>query len=136
MNGFDDGHAFVESFPSEGRVTYQTWQSISGWDIDRSVLRFFFFMQKTAYEILRSDWSSDVCSSELLNLYGALPGTRLLGERLLGFRRSEERRVGKECVSTCRYRWAPYHSKKKKEVADNGSHATTCTEATSILICC
>src|SRR3546814_14899184 len=24
-------------------------------------------------------------------------------------RRSEERRVGKECVSTCRYRWSPYH---------------------------
>src|SRR3546814_16776174 len=23
--------------------------------------------------------------------------------------RSEERRVGKECVSTCRFRWAPYH---------------------------
>src|SRR3546814_16422646 len=23
--------------------------------------------------------------------------------------RSEERRVGKECVSTCRSRWAPYH---------------------------
>src|SRR3546814_18968057 len=28
--------------------------------------------------------------------------------------RSEERRVGKECVSTCRSRWSPYHSKKKK----------------------
>src|SRR3546814_11541318 len=28
--------------------------------------------------------------------------------------RSEERRVGKECVSTCRYRWAPYHYKNKK----------------------
>src|SRR3546814_18427296 len=28
--------------------------------------------------------------------------------------RSEERRVGKECVSTCRYRWSPYHSKKNK----------------------
>src|SRR3546814_5287991 len=27
-------------------------------------------------------------------------------------RRSEERRVGKECVSTCRSRWSPYHSKK------------------------
>src|SRR3546814_11587675 len=27
--------------------------------------------------------------------------------------RSEERRVGKECVSTCRSRWAPYHYKKK-----------------------
>src|SRR3546814_15836368 len=27
--------------------------------------------------------------------------------------RSEERRVGKECVSTCRSRWSPNHSKKK-----------------------
>src|SRR3546814_14778052 len=26
---------------------------------------------------------------------------------------SDERRVGKECVSTCRSRWSPYHSKKK-----------------------
>src|SRR3546814_13488819 len=29
-------------------------------------------------------------------------------------RRSEERRVGKECVSTCRSRWSPYHSKKNE----------------------
>src|SRR3546814_18230797 len=29
--------------------------------------------------------------------------------------RSEERRVGKECVSTCRSRWSPAHYKKKKE---------------------
>src|SRR3546814_11145669 len=28
--------------------------------------------------------------------------------------RSEERRVGKECVSTCRSRWTPYHLKKNK----------------------
>src|SRR3546814_16489176 len=28
--------------------------------------------------------------------------------------RSEERRVGKECVSTCRSRWSPDHYKKKK----------------------
>src|SRR3546814_13499619 len=28
-------------------------------------------------------------------------------------RRSDERRVGKECVSTCRSRWSPYHSIKK-----------------------
>src|SRR3546814_17066495 len=28
--------------------------------------------------------------------------------------RSEERRVGKECVSTCRFRWSPYHTKQKK----------------------
>src|SRR3546814_5964147 len=31
-----------------------------------------------------------------------------------GSKRSEERRVGKECVSTCRSRWSPYHSKQKK----------------------
>src|SRR3546814_19167747 len=30
--------------------------------------------------------------------------------------RSEERRVGKECVSPCRSRWAPYHSTKKKKI--------------------
>src|SRR3546814_14223770 len=30
---------------------------------------------------------------------------------LLGQTRSEERRVGKECVSTCRSRWSPYHYK-------------------------
>src|SRR3546814_13413452 len=30
-------------------------------------------------------------------------------EQLLVARRSEERRVGKECVSTCRSRWSPYH---------------------------
>src|SRR3546814_11263172 len=28
--------------------------------------------------------------------------------------RSEERRVGKECVSTCRSRWSPYHEKNKQ----------------------
>src|SRR3546814_19443756 len=30
----------------------------------------------------------------------------------LGWQRSEERRLGKECVSTCRSRWAAYHIKK------------------------
>src|SRR3546814_11780223 len=30
--------------------------------------------------------------------------------------RSEERRVGKEGVSTCRYRWSPDHKKKKKKI--------------------
>src|SRR3546814_13389590 len=29
--------------------------------------------------------------------------------------RSEERRVGKECVSTCRSRWSPYHYKKQHQ---------------------
>src|SRR3546814_12635651 len=39
--------------------------------------------------------------------------TRMLGRTLTGAIRSEERRVGKECVSTCRSRWSPYHSNKK-----------------------
>src|SRR3546814_14736484 len=41
---------------------------------------------------------------------GAEPGA---GE--LPGHRSEERRVGKESVRTCRYRWLPYTSKKKKK---------------------
>src|SRR3546814_12813389 len=32
-----------------------------------------------------------------------------------GAQRSEERRVGKECVSTCRSRWSPYHYKQTKQ---------------------
>src|SRR3546814_12719737 len=35
-----------------------------------------------------------------------------------GIPRSEERRVGKECVSTCRSRWWPYHYKKKKKAEE------------------
>src|SRR3546814_11699757 len=33
--------------------------------------------------------------------------------------RSEERRVGKECVSPCRSRWSPYHEKKKTNRTDD-----------------
>src|SRR3546814_2565063 len=40
-----------------------------------------------------------------LSVKDRTPGSALEGNRL----RSEERRVGKECVSTCRSRWSPYH---------------------------
>src|SRR3546814_19709540 len=40
-------------------------------------------------------------------------------------RRSAERRVGKECVSTCRSRWSPYHS--KKNITNTTSDAAPCT---------
>src|SRR3546814_13487278 len=83
----------------------------------------FFFKQKTAYEMRISDWSSDVCSSDLI--YGLeprksaklfRPSGALSRQRRAGLvtARSEERRVGKECVSTCRSRWSPYHYKKKR----------------------
>src|SRR3546814_16781508 len=117
---------------------------------------FFFFKQKTAYEMRISDWSSDVCSSDLNRLRVVFTeaalrertnaamsqsvevmrrridesGTREASiqrqgtDRIIiqvpGFDdpqrlkalpgepavRSEARRVGKECVSTCRYRWS------------------------------
>src|SRR3546814_13743304 len=35
------------------------------------------------------------------------------GSLVFAFPRSEERRVGKECVSTCRSRWSPYHEKQR-----------------------
>src|SRR3546814_3067359 len=109
---------------------------------------FVFFKHKTAYEMRISDWSSDVCSSDLrprLNDDIAGGGKAEIGdEDLVAFSdaerdkrhvqgrgcrgrgagvsrpcivcdgpfecgdiRSEERRVGKECVSTCRSRWSP-----------------------------
>src|SRR3546814_14873829 len=114
-----------------------------------------------------SDWSSDVCSSDLFNHFWRAPSDehpgdllyiqghgspgiyarsfmegRITEPQLDNFRmevdgrgvssyphpwlmpeywqtptvsmgRSEERRVGKECVSTCRSRWSPYHKNKK-----------------------
>src|SRR3546814_19221731 len=47
---------------------------------------------------------------------GIVMGLRIVGNEIVGCvsetiapRSSEERRVGKECVSTCRSRWSPYH---------------------------
>src|SRR3546814_14961629 len=95
-----------------------------------------------------SDWSSDVCSSDLVNIlyrkiFGLGPSEYLFDiytftglvfaiacftftyvftlvanaldrvpsdlEDASSILRSEERRVGKECVSTCSSRWTPYH---------------------------
>src|SRR3546814_2200486 len=92
-----------------------------------SLFCIFFFKQKTAYEMRISDWSSDVCSSDLLSrairyagqvlveiipsIYSDRETIRIIGEDMTEklVSRSEERRVGKECVSTCRSRWSPYH---------------------------
>src|SRR3546814_5249227 len=89
--------------------------------LSSNFLLFFFFKQKTAYEMRISDWSSDVCSSDLYRPRGGGRGGRRTGRGRFRIRaaetrhrrppqcRSEERRVGKECVSTCRSRWSPYH---------------------------
>src|SRR3546814_14730483 len=103
-----------------------------------------------------SDWSSDVCSSDLranaseYGLAGAVwskdvdqaiaiarrleTGTVWINQNLLlrpdtpfaGHKqRSEERRVGKECVSTCRSRRSPYHYKKKHPLRQNITNKVT-----------
>src|SRR3546814_19649956 len=79
-----------------------------------------------------SDWSSDVCSSDLRLSDGAAANQRHVRARCrlcypqaprhqipyrrCHRRRSEERRVGKECVSTCRSSWSPHHYKKNNYV--------------------
>src|SRR3546814_21058099 len=92
-----------------------------------------------------SDWSSDVCSSDLRETAG--PFVAFLEDGAGGAQeasrtgleagrygpgrcsqstcrseecRSEERRVGKECGSTCRYRWSAYHSTKQDTPLDRG----------------
>src|SRR3546814_16601481 len=98
-----------------------------------------------------SDWSSDVCSSDLLALVaddgaGAWPlhaadgvratrSPRLRADAVSGAarrsareqarRRSEERRGGKECVSKCRYRGSPDHTKKTTTVRQKGGQYAT-----------
>src|SRR3546814_12423689 len=120
----------------------------------------FLCRQKTAYEMRISDWSSDVCSSDLAQpvrgfihsaetgrsrhadaarrahaaatnrrslavgnagagaadpLFRQLRPASLCGQWTVAVDfartadRSEERRVGKECVITCRSRWSQYH---------------------------
>src|SRR3546814_18880273 len=73
-----------------------------------------------------SDWSSDVCSSDLCRPRDRQPRRRRrCPRRQAQGQRAEERRVGKECVSTCRSRWSPYHSKKKTEQNKNKTQLRT-----------
>src|SRR3546814_14010256 len=107
----------------------------------------FFFKQKTAYEMRISDWSSDVCSSVLVvaeddradvvflevegegnddvSGFGGGDLEHLAGhglaEAIDAGDRSEERRVGKECVRTCRSRWSPYHYTKQNQTINTHS---------------
>src|SRR5258707_3462100 len=79
-------------------------------------LLFFFFSSRRRHTRYWRDWSSDVCSSDLITLdaVNAQAGDSIAREQveadskeqvLSSLGRSEERRVGKECRS----RWSPYH---------------------------
>src|SRR5213080_2741209 len=84
-----------------------------GIDEGPAFVLFFFFKQKPAYELPLCDWSSDVCSSDLDYCHASFADVdRLaatLSRLLLADSRSEERRVGKECIAGVRSRWLPYH---------------------------
>src|SRR3546814_17708675 len=124
---------------------------------------FVFFKQKTAYEMRISDWSADVCSSDLvapaspelaepaapdgpLRTVTTVETHDLAGGRTVQIdrlwridtasglvlreqqqSRSEERRVGKECVSKCRTRWSPtpYHTKHQANNTTNNNFENT-----------
>src|SRR2546421_7712574 len=93
---------------------------------DLHIAYFFFFSSRRRHTRSDRDWSSDVCSSDLedaerfrlvqrfrrdhpideTEALGILGAEQFAGEeQALSTRRSEERRVGKECRS----RWSPYH---------------------------
>src|SRR5471030_27509 len=80
------------------------------------LLLVFFFSSRRRHTSCLSDWSSDVCSSDLLwvnakEQIAALHGIAIREENLVEKSRSEERRVGKECRS----RGWPYHDKTKQK---------------------
>src|SRR3546814_3304263 len=57
---------------------------------------FFFFKQKTAYEMRISDWSSDVCSSDLLSRF---MGGRFVHLKEIGAAMDEVRKAGKPVLT-------------------------------------
>src|SRR5437763_14030203 len=71
----------------------------------------FFFSSRRRHTRYIGDWSSDVCSSDLVGrARGRRQGCRRSRRAAPDdARRSEERRVGKECGA----RWAPHHEKKR-----------------------
>src|SRR6266852_8859556 len=73
---------------------------------------FFFFSSRRRHTRCYRDWSSDVCSSDLRAVGWAVGECSARSYPAGRARRSEERRVGKECRS----RWSPYHLKKKKKI--------------------
>src|SRR3546814_3370797 len=62
----------------------------------------------------REDVEHIGATAEVADPFGArcedqIARRRILDQFAVAQHRSEERRVGKECVSTCRSRWLPYH---------------------------
>src|SRR3546814_20030081 len=61
------------------------------------------------FDAPKVSWNPVISPSSLLIYSGAMFPDWQCDAFIGGLSRSEERRVGKECVSTCRSRWSPYH---------------------------
>src|SRR3546814_11902965 len=78
-------------------------------------------LAKALYGAPDRDWLGGIVARRLFEeipFGNALPEIETARDKLQGWTAamsSAERSVGKECVSTCRSRWSPYHSKKKTQ---------------------
>src|SRR5690606_40050926 len=113
-----------------------------------SVCCIFFFSSRRRHTRFSRDWSSDVCSSDLYDFAdfgsGALAKGRTIDGTLYGLpfamtstvffyrtdifdERSEERRVGKECIS----RWSTYHQNKSTSIGSLSPVSTRVSDSYS-----
>src|SRR3546814_4813876 len=89
------------------------------------MLFFFFFKQKTAYEMRISDWSSDVCSSDLLRRAGD-PAPGLRGDPVPGDRAEQNKACGRDrCLISA---WSMPGSRARERCARSRSDCRPCPE--------
>src|SRR3546814_14084819 len=92
--------------------------------------------QKTYEKVERAAQNGD---QVVIDFVGSVDGVKFDGGAaddyplVLGSNRSEERRVGKECVSTCRSRWSPDHYKTK--IRNRPNQESTRTKVTRYKSC-
>src|SRR6266849_7848188 len=103
------GKPFVKRRSGQWRKQSKNGKScVSISNFFQRALRAFFFSSRRRHTRSTRDWSSDVCSSDLIAWKPEGPMEPAV--MTFGAMRSEERRVGKECRSG----WSPYHEKKNK----------------------
>src|SRR3546814_15268815 len=102
MTGFD-GPIIEYSWPSQGKILSYV---VDETNMYHDVRNFRDFLKSLAEQ----QWVKEiVLVSHSLGARLVVPAVAYVDRTSSRADRSEERRVGKECVSTCRSRWSPYH---------------------------